>query len=43
MEVMINEFYDESGWTPEGKPSRETLESLGLEDVAQDLYGPKKK
>ena len=43
MEVMIDEFYKESGWTREGKPSRETLESLGLEDVAQDLYGLKRK
>ncbi len=43
MEVMIEEFYRESGWTPEGRPSRETLESLGLDDVARDLHGPKRK
>jgi aldehyde:ferredoxin oxidoreductase len=42
MEVMLKEFYKESGWTPGGKPSRKTLESLGLKDVARDLYGPKK-
>jgi aldehyde:ferredoxin oxidoreductase len=43
MEVMIDEFYKASGWTAEGKPSRETLEFLGLEDVAKDLYGTKRK
>jgi aldehyde:ferredoxin oxidoreductase len=43
MEVMLKEFYKESGWTPGGKPSRKTLESLGLKDVARDLYGPSKK
>jgi aldehyde:ferredoxin oxidoreductase len=43
MEVMIKEFYKASGWTPSGKPSRKTLESLGLRDVARDLYGPKRK
>ncbi len=43
MDVMIEDFYKESGWTPEGKPSRETLVSLGLEDVARDLHGPKRK
>jgi len=43
MEVMRKEFYKASGWTPSGKPSRKTLESLGLRDVAQDLYGAKRK
>jgi len=43
MEVMLKEFYKASGWTPSGKPSRKTLESLGLQDVARDLYGPKRK
>ncbi len=42
MEVMLKEFYKASGWTPSGKPSRKTLESLGLSDVARDLYGGKK-
>jgi len=41
MEVMIKEFYKESGWTPSGRPSRKTLESLGLRDVARDLHGPR--
>jgi aldehyde:ferredoxin oxidoreductase len=43
MEVMLKEFYKASGWTPSGKPSRKTLESLGLKDVARDLYGSKRK
>ncbi len=42
MEVMLKEFYKASGWTAAGKPSRQTLESLGLKDVARDLYGAKK-
>jgi len=41
MEVMIEEFYKASGWMADGKPSREILMSLGLEDVAKDLYGSK--
>ncbi len=43
MEVLIKDFYKESGWTPSGKPSRKTLESLGLKDIARDLYGPRRK
>ena len=43
MEIMLKDFYRASGWTPSGKPSRKTLESLGLREVAKDLYGPKKK
>jgi aldehyde:ferredoxin oxidoreductase len=43
MEIMLKEFYKASDWTPSGKPSRKTLESLGLTDVARDLYGPNKR
>jgi aldehyde:ferredoxin oxidoreductase len=43
MEVMLKEFYKASGWGPGGKPSRKTLESLGLKDVARDLYRPSNK
>jgi aldehyde:ferredoxin oxidoreductase len=43
MEIMLKEFYKASGWTQSGKPSRKTLESLGLRDVARDLYGPRRK
>jgi aldehyde:ferredoxin oxidoreductase len=43
MAVMLDDYYKECGWTTDGKPAKETLESLGLEDVAEDLYGPKAK
>ena len=43
MKIMLKEFYKASGWTPSGKPSRKTLESLGLKDVARDLHGPSKR
>jgi aldehyde:ferredoxin oxidoreductase len=43
IETMLKEFYKVSGWTPTGQPSRKTLESLGLNDVARDLYGRSKK
>ena len=40
METMAREFYREMGWDFEtGKPSREKLEKLGLEEVLKDLYG----
>jgi aldehyde:ferredoxin oxidoreductase len=40
---MLKEFYKASGWPPSGKPPRETLKSLDLKHVAQDLYGPNKR
>jgi aldehyde:ferredoxin oxidoreductase len=43
MELMLKEFYEASGWTASGKPSRQTLESLGLHDVALDLYSRKEE
>ena len=43
MELMLKEFYKIRGWTSRGKPSQKTLESLGLKDVARDLYGPSNK
>ena len=43
MEVMLKEFYKARSWTSNGKPSRKILESLGLKDVARDLYGPNHK
>jgi aldehyde:ferredoxin oxidoreductase len=43
LELMRKEFYTMRSWTPSGKPSRKMLESLGLNDVAQDLYGPTRK
>ena len=38
METLIREWADEAGWDREsGKPSREKLVSLGLEDVAEAI------
>jgi len=40
MEPMMKEYYAERGWDWEtGKPSREKLVSLGLPDIATDLWG----
>ena len=33
----IDRYYELKGWNKEGVPTRERLEELGLEDVAQDL------
>ena len=30
LDIMLPEYYQERGWTPEGVPTRETLERLGL-------------
>ncbi len=39
LEPMLNEYYKLRGWDPDGKPTREKLVELGLEDVARVLYG----
>jgi aldehyde:ferredoxin oxidoreductase len=40
MEIMLREFYEVSGWDLEtGKPTRERLVQLGLEQAANDLWG----
>lgn len=40
MDLMLKEFYTVSNWDWEtGKPAREKLNELGLENVANDLYG----
>ncbi|NJC96185.1 MAG: aldehyde ferredoxin oxidoreductase, partial [Anaerolineae bacterium] len=37
---MLSAYYEARGWDPEtGKPTRGKLIELGLEDVAQDLWG----
>jgi aldehyde:ferredoxin oxidoreductase len=37
---MIKAYYGARGWDPgTGRPTREKLESLGLEDVSNDLWG----
>jgi aldehyde:ferredoxin oxidoreductase len=38
LEFQLNEYYQIRGWEDDGKPSRQVLLDLGLEDVAQDLY-----
>jgi aldehyde:ferredoxin oxidoreductase len=36
---MLSAYYEARGWDVEtGKPSREKLIELGLEDVAKDLW-----
>ena len=40
LEGMLFTYYEARGWDLEtGKPSREKLSELGLEDVAMDLWG----
>lgn len=40
LEMMLTEYYEARDWDPvTGKPSREKLLSLGLEEMAGDLWG----
>jgi len=40
LELMLREYYEARDWDPAtGKPSREKLLSLGLEEMAGDLWG----
>ncbi len=36
---LLDDYYRERGWDGEGRPTREKLLELGLEDVARDLWG----
>ena len=37
---MVMQYYELAGWDKKtGKPWRDTLEKVGLEDVAKDLWG----
>ncbi len=39
LDMMVTEFYNAIGWDrKDGRPSREKLVNLGLDDVAQELY-----
>jgi aldehyde:ferredoxin oxidoreductase len=39
IEAMLIAYYDARGWDKEtGKPSREKLSELGMEDIAKDLW-----
>ena len=37
---MVQDYYAGIGWDQRGVPKRETLEELGLSDVADDLDLP---
>ncbi|MHA1582874.1 MAG: aldehyde ferredoxin oxidoreductase C-terminal domain-containing protein, partial [Candidatus Baldrarchaeia archaeon] len=37
-EPMLDEYYEVRGWTIDGKPSKEKLLELGLEEEAKVLY-----
>jgi aldehyde:ferredoxin oxidoreductase len=37
LDQMLDEYYKERGWTPEGVPTREKLLALGLAEAASDL------
>ena len=39
LEKQLDEYYTCRQWEPDGKPSKESLIRLGLEDVATELYG----
>ena len=39
MDAILDEYYAESGWDAEGRPTAETLESLGLGFAVADLHG----
>ncbi len=38
LEGQLKRYYELRRWEPDGKPSRESLIELGLEDVARELY-----
>jgi len=38
-DAIIDQYYDASGWDRNGIPTRETLVSLGLEEVDRDIAG----
>jgi aldehyde:ferredoxin oxidoreductase len=38
LEVMLKEFYPVRGLNPDGRPSKDVLQRLGLQDLAAKLY-----
>jgi aldehyde:ferredoxin oxidoreductase len=38
LELMLKEYYPARGLSPDGRPSKETLNRLGLSDLAAKLY-----
>lgn len=39
LDYMLDEYYRERGWTPDGIPTRERLQELGLPELVRDLEG----
>ena len=40
IDALLKDFYEAAGWDPDtGKPTREKLLALGLDDAARDLWG----
>ena len=40
LQSMLSAYYEARGWDPTtGKPTREKLSELGMDDVANDLWG----
>ena len=40
LDMLLGDYYAHRGWDPEtGKPTKEKLTELGLDNVAEDLYG----
>jgi aldehyde:ferredoxin oxidoreductase len=40
LDLMLDEYYEARGWTPQGVPTRAKLEDLGLTDAAERLGLP---
>ena len=38
IKTMLEDYYQVRGWTKDGKPSPDSLEKLGLSEIARDLY-----
>jgi aldehyde:ferredoxin oxidoreductase len=34
---LLDAYYEFKGWTPDGIPTKETLDKLGMSDVSEDL------
>ena len=39
MKVLLEEFYPVRGLAPDGRPTKETLARLGLNELSAKLYG----
>ncbi|TFF86364.1 MAG: aldehyde ferredoxin oxidoreductase [Promethearchaeota archaeon] len=43
MDILLKEYYDHRNWDPEtGKPNKEKLEELGLDEFIDDVWGSDK-